>query len=346
MGNFTFDISLPIVAANAGLFISRGVGRHPSRVVSFFDLIYVRTGVLGIQEDDVAFTVNPGESLLLWPDRHHFGTVDYPADLSFFWIHFESREAGTHPVSFLDTPPETGGEGEAQGEKSSHFVGAGLERGGGLVPVAREATSTSDAPAGDLLNPLRFVQDDDRAMIVPQHAVISRSDQLSEAFRRYLDDQQAGEATAVSADLTMLLILSEVARSPAVGENRLHSIGASAGKAPASTVLASRARVFLRSHFHEDIGAASVAAEVGCNPNYLARVYRESYGQTITEAIHGARLEHARRLLLAGHHYVDEIARLSGFADVDYFRRLFKRAHGMTPVAFRRLYARVHVNTE
>jgi AraC-like DNA-binding protein len=51
-------------------------------------------------------------------------------------------------------------------------------------------------------------------------------------------------------------------------------------------------------------------------------------------------------MLIESDHNVEEISRACGFKDVGYFRRLFKRHEGMTPLAFRRLYAQMHVNTE
>lgn len=33
---------LPVLAANGGLFVSRGIGTHPQRVIDSFELIYVR----------------------------------------------------------------------------------------------------------------------------------------------------------------------------------------------------------------------------------------------------------------------------------------------------------------
>lgn len=51
----------------AGLFISRGVGRHPARKLSSWEIIFVEKGTLTIQEENTLFEVNAGESLLLWP---------------------------------------------------------------------------------------------------------------------------------------------------------------------------------------------------------------------------------------------------------------------------------------
>ncbi|WP_309569999.1 AraC family transcriptional regulator [Deinococcus sp.] len=39
------------------------------------------------------------------------------------------------------------------------------------------------------------------------------------------------------------------------------------------------------------------------------------------------------------------MGRRCGFEEVGYFRRLFKRQEGVSPRAFRQLYARLHVHT-
>lgn len=83
------SIALPIKVQNGGLFISRGVGRHPARKLTSWEIIFVEKGTLSIQEENTLFEVKAGESLLLWPDRRHVGTEDFPADLRFYWLHFE-----------------------------------------------------------------------------------------------------------------------------------------------------------------------------------------------------------------------------------------------------------------
>lgn len=77
-----------VAAANAGLFVSRGVGRHPTRVIESHELIFVEDGRLGMFEGDREFVLGGGETLLLFPGRRHGGTLDYPDDLRFYWIHF------------------------------------------------------------------------------------------------------------------------------------------------------------------------------------------------------------------------------------------------------------------
>lgn len=83
------SIALPIKVQNGGLFISRGVGRHPARKLTSWEIIFVEKGTLTIQEENRVFDVKAGESLLLWPNRRHVGAEDFPADLRFYWLHFD-----------------------------------------------------------------------------------------------------------------------------------------------------------------------------------------------------------------------------------------------------------------
>ncbi|WP_253380957.1 AraC family transcriptional regulator [unidentified bacterial endosymbiont] len=83
------SVALPINVQNGGLFISRGVGRHPARKLRSWEIIFVEKGLLTIQEEKNVFEVKAGESLLLWPDRRHVGIEDFAPDLRFYWLHFE-----------------------------------------------------------------------------------------------------------------------------------------------------------------------------------------------------------------------------------------------------------------
>jgi len=177
---------------------------------------------------------------------------------------------------------------------------------------------------------------DGMALDILQHATVSRPDHLAELFRRFLDDQEAGRLQDVAADLLLSLMLCEVSDSD----------GAQTSIEKNAAVLAGRADAYIRTHFHASLSTSSLARELGCNPDYLGRVFRRVYGRTPTETIHWRRLRHARKLLLESDRNVEEISRTCGFEDVRYFRRLFKRHEGMAPLAFRRLYAQLHVNTE
>ena len=87
---------------NGGKFVSRGVGRHPTRTIDSDELIYVLNGELGIYEAETPFHVHAGEWLFLRRERRHGGLTEYARDLRFFWLHFRDTEG------WLDRIPQHG----------------------------------------------------------------------------------------------------------------------------------------------------------------------------------------------------------------------------------------------
>jgi AraC-like DNA-binding protein len=104
-GNLSFALPMALQATNGGLFISRAVGQHPRRVIDSFELLYVKRGVLGIEEAGREFQVSAEETLVLWPGKEHGGTQPYSPDLQFFWAHFVlPAKPGRRADQVLDVP--------------------------------------------------------------------------------------------------------------------------------------------------------------------------------------------------------------------------------------------------
>lgn len=89
MNDLIMCCRLPVAAKNAGLFISRGKGEHPDRVISTYELIFVTRGTLSIVEGTERFDVSSGEILLLWPHRRHKAASQFDPLLQFYWLHFD-----------------------------------------------------------------------------------------------------------------------------------------------------------------------------------------------------------------------------------------------------------------
>ncbi|MGE9549615.1 helix-turn-helix domain-containing protein [Erwinia amylovora] len=83
------SVSHPLKVQNGGLFISRGTGTHPTRTLRSYELIYVVSGTLSLQEDQRVFHLRKGESLLLFPGRKHQGITVFDEKLKFYWLHFD-----------------------------------------------------------------------------------------------------------------------------------------------------------------------------------------------------------------------------------------------------------------
>lgn len=86
-------VFLPVRAFNAGLFVSRGRGKHPARTITSYQLIFVQTGQLNIWEGKEEYYLKPGETLILSPGVKHGGIDTYSKQTSFYWIHFALTDA-------------------------------------------------------------------------------------------------------------------------------------------------------------------------------------------------------------------------------------------------------------
>jgi AraC-like DNA-binding protein len=250
---------------NGGHFISRGLGKHPERVIDSRELIVVNSGTLGIFEKDRRFEVKEGEFLLLHPGRKHGGTLDYRKGLSFFWLHFLAEE------------PE-----ELEG--------------------------------------------------FPQYGTLVNRDKTVEFCRLLLNNQEESGAPPENGALLMRLILNECARERAAEKSLPHVAG--------------QARVLIGRRCTESaFTAGALAAELGCHRDYLNRVFREAFGETVSGAINRARMNYCRNLLLNTTMNIKEICFSSGYNDEAYFRRRFLRQFNTTPHRYRKQHAREHTNS-
>lgn len=100
--------------------------------------------------------------------------------------------------------------------------------------------------------------------------------------------------------------------------------------------LARRALTHIETHALEPLSLADVARALGRSATHVAGVVRKETGRTVGQWILEYRMAEARRRLRGTDERVDIIAERVGYADVTHFIRLFRRAHGLTPAAWRR----------
>ncbi len=85
--------SLRLCGPFAGVFVCPGEGRHLPHVCATHELIFVRRGTLAMAEAGDAFEAGAGQAVLLRKDTEHTGTAPYPANLIFYWAHFQCDAA-------------------------------------------------------------------------------------------------------------------------------------------------------------------------------------------------------------------------------------------------------------
>jgi len=166
-------------------------------------------------------------------------------------------------------------------------------------------------------------------MTIPRQVALPAPERLAELFQRLLHDRECGILTTPTAGLMIALMLIEVAQAAAPPPRE-----------PTGVSLAAQAARFIATHYHDTLGTTEVANGLRCKADYVGRVFRRTYGYTLTEAIHRRRVFEARILLAEGPLNIDEIARKCGFGSTSYMCKIFGREVGMTPTAYRRLHTR------
>lgn len=93
---------------------------------------------------------------------------------------------------------------------------------------------------------------------------------------------------------------------------------------------------YLDDHFAEKITLDALAERFYINKFYLTRVFREQFGQTVTNYLVQLRITQAKRLLRFSDKNIEAIAQECGMNDANYFSRVFKKIEGITPGEYRR----------
>jgi len=93
---------------------------------------------------------------------------------------------------------------------------------------------------------------------------------------------------------------------------------------------------YIHSHATSPISIAEVTSHISLSRRALEERFKTERGHTMSDEIHHARVQHARRLLLETDLSIDVIATDSGFANRPHFARIFKRIIGVTPPVFRK----------
>lgn len=92
---------------------------------------------------------------------------------------------------------------------------------------------------------------------------------------------------------------------------------------------------YIIAHFREDICLKTLADIANLSPTSFCRYMKNLTGKSLFEIILEYRLQTAAQLLLRTNKRINEIAFESGFQDVPYFNRAFRKWKGISPKAFR-----------
>jgi len=95
----------------------------------------------------------------------------------------------------------------------------------------------------------------------------------------------------------------------------------------------------IRTHYAAGMGIDDLSAVIGVTPQYLCKLFRQALDMRPFEYLTAFRVSKAKELLVARPELsIAELATTVGFSDSNYLCRVFKKAEGMSPRAFRSLH--------
>jgi two-component system response regulator YesN len=92
----------------------------------------------------------------------------------------------------------------------------------------------------------------------------------------------------------------------------------------------------IQTGFADRLSVEMIAEHVHYSPAHLSALFRQETGMTIGDALFRARMDEAVSRLRGTRESVAAVAKKSGYTDVQYFSRVFKRFTGMTPLEYRK----------
>lgn len=100
------------------------------------------------------------------------------------------------------------------------------------------------------------------------------------------------------------------------------------------TIRFQRVFAYLIEHYREEITLQKIAEIAHLSPTSFCRYFKTITGKTFLEIVNEYRIQYACQLLKKNELSVSQIAFESGFNDVPYFNKLFKKMKGVSPLGY------------
>lgn len=97
---------------------------------------------------------------------------------------------------------------------------------------------------------------------------------------------------------------------------------------------------YIADHCGEKIYIDTLAEMISVSADYFTKMFKESIGKTPIDYINGVRVNKALELLSVTDTPLNEIADKSGFANPNYFHKIFKQYMNISPLTYRKSIAK------
>jgi AraC family transcriptional regulator len=120
--------------------------------------------------------------------------------------------------------------------------------------------------------------------------------------------------------------------------NEIDQQGPDSGRVGSQPCHIRRALALMEANFAAKLSREEMARAAGLSVSYFSKVFTQCIGLSPHQYLVRCRLRHGKKLLatLEENLSIVDVAAEAGFADQAHFCRHFRRAYGVSPLAFRR----------
>ena len=177
-----------------------------------------------------------------------------------------------------------------------------------------------------------FAQECDQGeAVLTSYLTPSRPEKLVNLIEEYLTDIYAKRKNQTAKNLLARLILLELSDYSDKTESDF-------------SPLAAKIHTYIHENISRPLHSSTIAQQFEMSADYIERIYKKTYGETITLAIQKARIFHACTLLRYTTMNVAQIALATGFTRVNDFCRVFRRIKAVTPTEYRKRHSHDIIN--
>ena len=195
-----------------------------------------------------------------------------------------------------------------------------------LFPLKYISFRTDDILDDKLLEPLNS----GHLMISPEieDTVKEQCEQLVEIYGTKKEESQSKITAQIKTKIILLQFILKLWKKGFIVEND------TSGKNTVEKEMVS----YIQQNFTGKILLKEFGKQFHLSEKYISRYFKEHFHITISQYVTYLRLEHAKQLLQDTDIPVTEVAMQSGYQNVSYFIRSFKKTYGMSPLKYRNKY--------